>query len=314
MEQIRKIFMALIAGMSLMIVGVSYAQPTIPKENIPLNMPADVRREVEKLYSTDPVERGYSCYNLGEMGPKAASAAPFLTGILGDTTEMRWAEQDVIIGGEQTSPGMEAAKALAKVDASGVNALIPFLKNNDKDIRLNVVRALGVIKDGHAAKALSVTLRDDPDFHIRIEAAEALGLTGDRLAVESLIRALKDEDRLVQEKAAWALGVIGDTRAVLPLIDALKPAPKRFKMMNTEFGLTQVEEVDHVLLSVRRSAAKALGEIKDMRAVGPLISVLREKALFFHKDVEKALKDITGKDFDDEPDKWKEWWDKNKAK
>ena len=306
--------MALIVGMSLVIAGAGYAQPNIPKENIPLNIPADVRREVERIYSSDPVERGYGCYNLGEMGPKAVSAAPFLIRILGDTTAMRWAEQNVIIGGEQTSPGMEAAKALAKIETSGVNALLPFLKNNDKDIRLNVVRALGTIKDRHTVEALSVTLKADSDFHVRIEAAEALGLTGDLLAVEPLILALKDEDRLVQEKAAWALGVIGDRRAVFPLIDAIKPAPKRFKMLNTEFGLTRVEEVDHIHLAVRRSAVKALGKMKDMTAVGPLITVLREKELFFHKDVEKALKDITGMDFGDEPDKWQEWWEKNKVK
>jgi HEAT repeat protein len=227
---------------------------------------------------------------------------------------MRWAEQDVIIGGEQTSPGMEAAKALAKIDASGANALIPFLKDRNKDIRLNVVRALVTMRDKRTVQALSNTLEADSYYLVRIEAAEALGLIGDRLAVESLIRALRDDDRLVQEKAAWALGVIGDARAVSPLIDALKPAPKRFKTINTGSGSTRVEVVDHIHLAVRRSAVKALGKIKDMRSVGPLIVVLREKELFFHKDVEKALKDITGMDFGDEPEKWQEWWDKRKVK
>ena len=56
----------------------------------------------------------------------------------------------------------------------------------------------------------------------RKAAAEALGTIGDSRAVETLITALKDEDRRVHGAAAKALGETGDLRAVEPLIPDLK--------------------------------------------------------------------------------------------
>lgn len=54
------------------------------------------------------------------------------------------------------------------------------------------------------------------------QAAEALGNIGDKQAVEPLIKALSNEDKIIRESAATALGKIKDTRAVQPLLTTLK--------------------------------------------------------------------------------------------
>ena len=59
-------------------------QPIIPKEQIPEDMPADVRRHVEELYSGKDPDQINAANALGHMGSDAASAAPFLASMLRD--------------------------------------------------------------------------------------------------------------------------------------------------------------------------------------------------------------------------------------
>jgi HEAT repeat protein len=133
------------------------------------------------------------------------------------------------------------------------------------------------------------------------KAAEALGRIRDPRAVEQLIAALKDEEIGVREAAAKALGEISDPRAVEPLIAALRDkevreaAAKALDKLGwqpdkseagatywivkrqwdrcVEIGIPAVEPLIKVLKDDRDvAAAKALGEISDVRAVEPLIA------------------------------------------
>jgi HEAT repeat protein len=63
---------------------------------------------------------------------------------------------------------------------------------------------------------------------------------------------------------------------------------------------------------VRAMAAWALGKIKDRRAVEPLIDGVTDESSDVKKMAPQALKEITGQDFGKDPVKWREWWEKNK--
>ena len=159
-----------------------------------------------------------------------------------------------------------------------VEGLLKALNHKDEGVRTDAAKALGDIEDVKAVEVLIQALKDEVDS-VRYEAAVALerlgwkpgddtekaryliakrewgdlaGLGGP--AVESLIQALKDEDRDVRTGAAEALRKIGEP-AVDPLIKALKD-----------------ENSD-----VREVAAECLGEIGDARAVEPLIQALKHK-------------------------------------
>ena len=63
---------------------------------------------------------------------------------------------------------------------------------------------------------------------------------------------------------------------------------------------------------VRRSAAWALGEIGDGRAVLPLIAVLGDKRTDVREAAGSALDVITGEDIGPDFEEWVERWDQNK--
>ncbi len=102
----------------------------------------------------------------------------------------------------------------------------------------------------------------DSNASIRIDAAIALGQTGDARAVEPLIAAWRDSDENVRGTALSAVSKIG-IPAIEPLIDAMK----------------------HPEIGVRTKASCALDRIgelmeaaKDFRAVEPLIDVFSEES------------------------------------
>ncbi len=69
----------LLVGLIVMSLGlISYAQPNIPKENIPSDINGDVKKEIELLYSIDALERAGAASNLGKRGEDAEAAVPFL--------------------------------------------------------------------------------------------------------------------------------------------------------------------------------------------------------------------------------------------
>lgn len=110
--------------------------------------------------------------------------------------------------------------------------------------------------------------------------------------VSILIRKLKSNDPNARVVAADTLGEIKDASAAGPLIAALKD-----------------ENPD-----VRESAADALGEIGDTRAVEPLIAALKDRNPDVRESAADALMVITDEEFEEDPAKWQEWWEKNKKK
>ena len=70
-------FLSVVVVISMALIG--YAQPNIPKEDTPSDIPADVRQQIERLYSSRSGDRAKAAYYLGGMGERAAPAIPFLT-------------------------------------------------------------------------------------------------------------------------------------------------------------------------------------------------------------------------------------------
>ena len=160
-----------------------------------------------------------------------------------------------------------------------------------------------------------------PDAGIRLAAATELGRLKSARSVNTLIAALYDSDRTVQQAAAAALGEIKDPRAVQPLLTAMRTAgkdtpevaqaaaealgnygPQNLELLITavkdknlaEYGIsglvkmgapaidTLVADLRYPDPDVRWQAANALGDIKDARAVQPLIDLLPNKELQLH--------------------------------
>ena len=174
-------------------------------------------------------------------------------------------------------------KLYAKRD---VKKLIKALGYKDASVRTSAVRALGDLDDVQAIEALSAALLDD-DKRVRGWSADALGKIGDVRAVEPLLVLLrgKDEDGWVRLRAADALGKIGDGQAVRPLMNALNDVDYKVRegaaSALVKIGSPAVEPLCAALKGDDHAgsfgALVALGNIGDVRAVEPLLMVLKDE-------------------------------------
>jgi HEAT repeat protein len=96
---------------------------------------------------------------------------------------------------------------------------LQFLAHHD--LMRAAVTSLGEIGGTRAFGALITILTGESDTSLKLAAATALGLLGDRRAVEPLIASLSSDDSSLCSRAAEALGRLGDERAVGPLITIL---------------------------------------------------------------------------------------------
>ncbi|MFA0776607.1 MAG: hypothetical protein PVTTEEND_000321, partial [Candidatus Fervidibacter sp.] len=164
---------------------------------------------------------------------------------------------------------------------------------------VRVVRALGQIGGSQAVEHLIAALHKG-DEKVRRAAAKELGFLKDVRAIPPLIRALKYDTR-IRDAVAEALLSFGEL-AIPPLIAALDDRYHHEEMKEVLAGFGEVvvmpliEALQRGSEAVREGAAKVLGEIKDVRAIKPLIKALGDFAI--HESVIDALVSIG------EPDIW----------
>jgi len=165
-----------------------------------------------------------------------------------------------------------------------LQGLIHALRHKDPKIQYDAAEALGEIGDILAIEPLITALTHNELSGVRWKAAEALSKIG-APAVDALVGALRHIDDDVRWKAAIALGEIGDQRAIGPLISLLCDED-RFVKSRAAYALGLIGEpaVEPLIFALRDGdgnlrwgAAIALGKIRDLRAIDPLIRALADK-------------------------------------
>lgn len=273
--------------------SVAAAQPAIPKANVPPDIAPKLREHLERLYSRDPVARGEAARSIGDLGSEASVAVPFLASMLDDSSALKWRWQFSGLPGTPTSPGELAGEALARFARaharfapSVIEGILSAL--NDSRAAIGAAVALGALKESRALDRL-VALLGAPEPGIRAVAATALGEIGDRRAVGPLIEKLKDGDHQVAASAWNALRAITGKSFGIHFADweswwaaegpawltAQSPSEfdRRFKDLTEGNWVAKVD------------AATALGRMRDVRAVQPLLAALGEE---HHTEVRKA--------------------------
>ena len=98
------------------------------------------------------------------------------------------------------------------------------IEDSDSLINLRVVCAKEIsnYKDKTTVGVFLYCLNNKNEhYKVRLACADALGRIGDKLAVNSLIHIVEDEEEkslYVKESATFALGLLGDTSAIEPLV------------------------------------------------------------------------------------------------
>jgi HEAT repeat protein/lysophospholipase L1-like esterase len=151
-------------------------------------------RLVLALKSPDPYVRGFAAWSLGNLGEAAREAVPALI----DTVRAEEAD------GRGAS--LLALARLGPTARAAAPVLIETLASPHAPRRWNAARALGRIEAPEAVRPLMRALHD-PDDHVRVHAARALGKLGPlaRAAADALTAASGDPNTDVRQEAARAL-------------------------------------------------------------------------------------------------------------
>jgi HEAT repeat protein len=159
---------------------------------VSLDVPDAVPIAVEALEDRDGFVRSIAAMRLGDVGDRrhAAVLARHLKEDSDGIVRQRAAESLAAVGGDES-----------------VAALIGGLDDPMDNVRLAAVRGIRQLDPLTAIPQLSRLLLEDPIWEIRVQAARALGATGDPAVVAVLESAVEDENEFVSSAASNALRV-----------------------------------------------------------------------------------------------------------
>lgn len=167
---------------------------------VPTDISADVRVEIERLFSSRPEVRAQAVKSLAAMGQPAAPAIPFVAvNVINPHT-----------GTTRVDVGASAAETAKWLEAVGLPSLGVFVDvlggEGGTSVSVEASDVLRSIRSSRLAR-LTTNLKDG-NARVRQRAARVLGTINDLHAVEPLIAALTDQDSAVQKEAAAALAKI----------------------------------------------------------------------------------------------------------
>lgn len=214
-------------------------------------------------------------------------------------------------------------EALREIGEPAADPLVQTLAHEDISTVITAVVILGDFREKRAAEPLSSLLHYQSEDRpleaakLRAETANSLGKIRDAQAVPSLIAALKDEYPPVRERARWALIELG-APAVEPLTKSLHDFDPGIKVNIAKIlGDIQdpgaVEPLIQALLVdasqdqswlFRLEAARALGKIKDQRALEPLNILLEDRVSYVREMAQWAIMQISGTEVEKKKDSW----------
>jgi bla regulator protein blaR1 len=232
---------------------------------------------------SDANERAASACNAAKQGD--VRSIELLIAMLGDDRKSqlircwegtRWSPALHVF--KQSSPGEQAALALASLGPPAFRPLANQLDNSNPSVRRNAAWAIGELtntppSDRWGAVPQLITLLSDSDAWVQMAAARALGELHDHRAVPQLIATLSDNNWRVRELVVWALNETKDARAVTALCRVLLSDPRA---------------------EVRRGAAEALGEIQSAQALPALKQALQDSEPGVSSKAAWAISEIEG--------------------
>lgn len=219
---------------------------------------------------------------LTDNNPDVRAGSALALGLIGDIQVVK--PLVTALSDQNLRVSTVAATALSLIRDPAVDDLIATFRNtDDRRIKFHTINALDQSNDPRVIDIFleALTIRDDL---IRKYAAYGLAKFKDKRAVDPLLKLVTSRDGYrneVADASAWALAKIGDTRALRPIFRAMVAeiiwVPDALK----EFGEPAVK----LLLSGlnaknpkrRSAAATALGEIRETKAVEPLIDLLQSE-------------------------------------
>ena len=182
-------------------------------------------------------------------------------------------------------------------EASSVPALLDALTGEYYTVRAAAASALGQLGDGRAVEPLLAAIKDR-EPQVRSAAAAALGAFNHPDTIDGLANLLLDDSQIeVRQAAARSMGGSSSPEALSYLMEALRDSFWWYERENAAVDLLNaIERIGSAAVTpliealqddegtVRRFAARLLGQLHDARAVEPLGMTLYD----LHHDVGSA--------------------------
>ena len=235
--------------------AVEKKSAAVPPQKAVAPQPAQkAQTHKDKLSDPNPVVRRNAIIYIGYE--KKKENVPALVKMLAD---------------ENVEVRQAAVNALAVTgDAGALNPLMSRFKvENDPGVKLNIIVALGDLKN-KAALPFLISLVKDPYPAFRTEVVRSLGKMNAPEAYDAVIQLLADEADGVKIMAAQVSGELKLAKAV-PFL---------------------VKNLDIPIDAVKKSCAEALGNIGDSATVSALEKLLTEKNEAIVSTVKEAIEKI----------------------
>jgi HEAT repeat protein len=251
---------------------------------------------IAALKDSDPQIRIGAANDVRRLGSRAKEAVPSLIDMLHD---------------KDISLQQAAVAALGQIGPNAKESIpaITEALSGDRAVREPAISAIARIGlEAKSATPALIALFDDPDVHIRLDAAKALCALGQSQAAEpALLDILKSTDDFVRLGAAATLRDIGKQdqacRAVLvEILESRQPSARSVAAYALgDYGRAAKESVPALLIAltdqstfgyVREAAANALGKIdpNDPEVVKALTAAMKDKRKGVQKAAASALK------------------------
>ena len=149
------------------------------------------------------------------------------------------AVRDAFLEANDPSEKSAHAVSLGLLEAADEGELLfkELIESKDQVLRGYLCIGLGLMRWRSAIDEMRGYLDDPSLYSLRIQAATALGLMGDRKMIPTLIKPLVENERLyVMASASQALGLIGDESAIVPLREVL--ADRKSPSLARKFSAT----------------------------------------------------------------------------
>jgi HEAT repeat protein len=205
--------------------------------------------------------------------------------------------EQAIVGARPAARAAAAHSLIAIADGAdeeivdqAVELLIGWIAtDSERQVRGTAIRSVARIRsaaDASVAEALAKALAADISPRTREDAAVALAVKGQEIAVDALLKALDDQEWTVRVSAAVSLGMTRDARAVEALTTLMKN--EDWKMRGA------------AVIGLQRSYEKA--------AIPPIIDALEDADSAVRRTAHETLMRISKQGFPAERNPWLSWW------
>ena len=180
------------------------------------------------------------------------------------STIQSWIED--LVGGDEVR-AEHAASQLGLLGSPAISGLEELLKSSEADHRWWAIRTLAYMPDIHVN--YFVDALEDVSSEVRQAAALALAGHPVEAAAPALVRALGDEDAMLQTLAVNALSAIG--KPVVPIL---------------------MERFPRASASEKIHSMRVLAEVRDPRAIPVMMKALEEDSAILHHWCEIGLEQL----------------------